>query len=233
MKRAQVLVAEDDANLRAGLVDMLESDGYAADAAADGAEALALFGRRPYDLVLLDLMMPLVSGYDVCRQIRAVDADMPIIILTAKGQEVDKVVGLRMGADDYVTKPFGVQELLARIAAALRRTRRLAAGGHGEPVERFSFGPAEIDALRYRGWLGKREFDLSARELNLLKVFAAHPDEVLTRDRLLNAVWGIDYLGTTRTLDQHVARLRKKIEPKPATPTVIETVHGVGYRYTG
>ncbi len=234
MTRAHILVAEDDANIRAGLVDTLESDGYTADPAEDGAAALALFRRRPYDAVLLDLMMPNVSGYDVCRQLRAANADVPIIILTAKGQEVDKVVGLRLGADDYITKPFGVHELLARIAAVLRRARRAPAPAHAaEPAAQFRFGPAEIDALQYRGRLGKRAFAISARELQLLRFFAAHPDEVLSRDQLLNAVWGIDYFGTTRTLDQHVAKLRKKIELKPAAPAVIETVHGVGYRYAG
>lgn len=231
MDRARILVAEDDANIRSGLVDALESEEYGVDPARDGEEALALFGRRRYDLVLLDLMMPKVSGYDVCRSIRAANADVPIIMLTAKGQEVDKVVGLQLGADDYVTKPFGLHELLARIGAALRRARREPAGAKPAGAEPFRFGEAEIDARQYRGRIGRREFDLTGRELHLLQFFAAHPGDVLTRDQLLNAVWGIDYFGTTRTLDQHIAKLRKKVERSSRAPAVIETVRGVGYRY--
>jgi len=233
MTTTRILVAEDDANILNGLIDTLESEGYEAAPAGDGREALELFEKERFDLVILDIMMPEKSGYDVCREIRRQDQDVPIIMLTAKGEEIDKVVGLQLGADDYVTKPFGIHELLARIAACLRRSRRNQ-GTEPEKMavpERFTFGTAEIDSRQYKARLGRKTFDLSSKELELLKFFFAHPNEVLSRDQLLNAVWGIDYYGTTRTLDQHVAKLRKKIEPDPADPRVITTVHGVGYRF--
>ena len=240
MSGKRILVAEDDAHIREGLVDTLGSEGYTVDAAGDGDEALALFGKRTYDLVLLDIMMPGRSGYDVCREIRAGRSTVPILMLTAKGEEVDKVVGLQLGADDYVTKPFGVRELLARVAALLRRARIAGASGGGadggdaadagdDAV--FAFGDARIDTRCYTARLGRKTFDLTAREVTLLRLFHAHPGEVLSRDQLLNAAWGINYYGTTRTLDQHIAKLRKKVESAPATPRAIETIHSVGYRY--
>jgi len=178
-------------------------------------------------------MMPGKSGYDVCRAIRSQDERIPIIMLTAKGQEIDKVVGLQLGADDYVTKPFGVNELLARIAAVLRRSRHNAceASEEAKAPDHFDFGDTAIDGLQYRARKGAQTFDLSGRELKLLQFFHAHPNEVLSRDRLLNAVWGIEYFGTTRTVDQHIAQLRKKVEIDPNNPRFIKTVHGVGYRY--
>ena len=233
MNSIRILVTEDDHNIRTGLIDTLESEGYHAEGAADGIKALKMFKQDKYDLVILDIMMPGKSGYDVCREIRRKNEDVPVIILTAKGEEIDKVVGLQLGADDYITKPFGVHELLARISAVLRRSMRSA-----KPVvqedkipDSFTFGSVLIDAIQYRIKKGKRVVDLSDRELQLLKYFYSHPNEVLSRDRLLNAVWGIDFFGTTRTLDQHIAQLRKKIEKDPGHPIVITTVHGVGYRY--
>lgn len=233
MKPVRILVAEDDPKILTGLIDTLESEGYQATPARDGDEALDLFDKRKFDLVLLDIMMPGKSGYDVCQEIRSSDQYTPVIMLTAKGEEMDKVVGLRLGADDYVTKPFGVNELLARIAAVLRRCRKEAEQSGKEPdlPDHFSMGAAEIDARQYKVRLGKKTFDLSPRELKLLQIFYRRPNEVLTRDMLLNKVWGIDYFGTTRTLDQHIAQLRKKVEQDPARPRVITTVHGVGYRY--
>jgi DNA-binding response OmpR family regulator len=186
-------------------------------------------------VVLLDIMMPGKSGYDVCRVIRARDEAVPVVMLTAKGEEIDKVVGFELGADDYITKPFGVRELLARIAAVLRRARRpiRQQPARAKPPDLFRFGDAEVDVLQFRIRRQGNTFSLSARELDLLKCFYTHPNEVLSREQLLNTVWGIDYGGTTRTLDQHVAQLRKKVEPDPARPRVITTVHGVGYRYEG
>lgn len=230
--KARILIAEDDVNIRLGLVATLESEGYAVTAAADGAQAIRLFLQTRYDLVILDVMMPKVSGYDVCRELRAQGGRVPVLLLTAKGEEIDKVVGLKLGADDYVTKPFGVQELLARVEALLRRSRVPEAGP--EPAKRapvFSFGKAEIDRNKFTARVAGRTSVLTARELKLAEVFAAHPGEALTRDMLLNAAWGVDYFGTTRTLDQHVAQLRKKIETVPESPTALITVHGVGYRY--
>jgi DNA-binding response OmpR family regulator len=235
--KARILIAEDDANIRLGLVATLESEGYDVVAASDGAQALKLYPQSKYDLVVLDVMMPKASGYDVCRELRAVGAGVPVLFLTAKGEEVDKVVGLKLGADDYVVKPFGVRELLARVEALLRRGRASSAkGGVGEgaganlpPV--FRIGAAEIDRRTFSARLPEREPEaLTARELRLAEVFAAHAGETLTRDQLLNAVWGVGYAGTTRTLDQHVAQLRKKVEPDPESPRAILTVHGVGYR---
>jgi DNA-binding response OmpR family regulator len=232
--KAKILVAEDDPNIRLGLVATLESDGYAVTAASDGAQALRLFPQEKFDLVLLDIMMPKTSGYDVCRELRARGARVPVMFLTAKGEEIDKVVGLKLGADDYVTKPFGVHELLARIEALLRRTRTngeaVASAADALPSP-FQFGAASIDRRRFSATIDGRSTPLTARELKLAEVFAANAGEVLTRDALLNAVWGVDYFGTTRTLDQHVAQLRKKVEGTPAAPSAIVTVHGVGYRY--
>jgi DNA-binding response OmpR family regulator len=228
--KAKILIAEDDANIRAGLIATLESEGYAVTAAADGAQALKLLPQEKFALVILDVMMPKASGYDVCRELRARGLRVPVLFLTAKGEEIDKVVGLKLGADDYVTKPFGVHELLARVEALLRRSR---AAGDGKEVELspvFRLGAAEIDRRKFTAKISGRTSELTARELRLAEVFAAHPGEVLTRDALLNAVWGVDYFGTTRTLDQHVAQLRKKVEAAPETPVAILTVHGVGYR---
>jgi DNA-binding response OmpR family regulator len=229
--KARILIAEDDANIRLGLVATLESDGYAVTAAGDGAQALRLFPQEKFDLVILDVMMPQQSGYDVCRALRARDSRVPILFLTAKGEEIDKVVGLKLGADDYVLKPFGVHELLARVEALLRRSRAagLAPAGAGlAPV--FRLGGAAIDRNQLTATVAGRKSDLTARELKLAEVFAAHPGEVLSRDALLNAAWGVDYFGTTRTLDQHVAQLRKKVEPDPCRPQFVQTVYGIGYR---
>ncbi|MFH1498906.1 MAG: response regulator transcription factor [Verrucomicrobiota bacterium] len=216
------------------MIATLESEGYDVVAASDGEQAVKLYPQNKYDLVILDVMMPKVSGYDVCRELRRVDPRIPVMLLTAKGEEIDKVVGLKLGADDYVTKPFGVQELLARVEALLRRSRAASLPGESvadtlPPV--FRLGAAEIDRKAHTVRRGDAaEETLTARELKLAETFARHAGEVLTRDELLNAVWGVDYFGTTRTLDQHVAQLRKKIEPAPESPVTLVTVHGVGYR---
>jgi len=229
--KARILIAEDNRDIRLGLVATLESEGYLVTAAGDGEQALKLFPQEKFDLVILDVMMPRQSGYDVCRELRQRDARLPILFLTAKGEEVDKVVGLKLGADDYVLKPFGVHELLARVEALLRRAR--ANGPVAVQVELpalFQLGAAKIDRGRFAATVGDRVSTLTVRELKLAEVFAANRGKVLSREALLNAVWGVDYFGTTRTLDQHVAQLRKKIEAVPDEPTTIFTVHGVGYR---
>lgn len=227
----KILVAEDDINIRTGLVDTLESEDYQVIEAKDGRQAMAAFKTGFFDLVLLDVMMPEKSGYDVCRDIRASNKDVPIIMLTAKGEEIDKVVGLQLGADDYITKPFGVHELLARIAAVLRRSKRQKSDDKDRPQGIFMFGEFEVNPKTFKLAGAGRTIDVSERELKLIQYFYAHKGEVLSRDNMLNAVWGIDYLGTTRTLDQHIAQLRKKLESAPANPVLIKTVHGVGYRY--
>jgi DNA-binding response OmpR family regulator len=231
--KARILIAEDDPNIRQGLIATLESDGYDVTAASDGTQALRLFPQQKFDVVILDIMMPKTSGYDVCRELRARGTRVPVLFLTAKGEEVDKVVGLKLGADDYVTKPFGVHELLARVEALLRRTRdpvSAAPSGDSLPAA-FRFGPAEIDRRKFVLTIAGKGTALTARELKLAEVFAAHAGEVLSRDALLNAVWGVEYFGTTRTLDQHVAQLRKKLGGSEDAESCIVTVHGVGYRY--
>ena len=233
--KARILIAEDDANIRQGLVATLESEGYSVTPAADGAQALKLFPQQKFDLVMLDVMMPKASGYDVCRELRAQGARVPVLFLTAKGEEIDKVVGLKLGADDYVTKPFGVHELLARVEALLRRGRNgesAAASAAAALPPTFKLGAATIDRRKFTATSEGQTNALTARELKLAEVFAAHPGEVLTRDALLNAVWGVDYFGTTRTLDQHVAQLRKKLVAADDGAPIV-TVHGVGYRYDG
>jgi len=240
--KARILIAEDDTNIRLGLMTTLESEGHDVTTASDGAQALKLFPQAKFDLVILDIMMPKMSGYDVCREIRTKDSRVPVLFLSAKGEEIDKVVGLKLGADDYMTKPFGVHELIARVEALLRRARMNAgkssedatgngSNNGGEPLpSTFKLGQAVIDRKKFTATLGKNVEPLTARELKLAEIFAARPGEVLTREALLNAVWGVDYFGTTRTLDQHVAQLRKKVERKPDEPETIVTVHGVGYR---
>jgi DNA-binding response OmpR family regulator len=232
----RILVAEDDANIRNGLVDTLEGEGYVVTGVRNGREALEHFSHNAYELIILDIMMPEVSGYDVCRQMRQRNEGIPILMLTAKSEEVDTVIGLKLGADDYVTKPFGIRELLARVEALLRRAalRRAAAPGAGGVTAlppRFEFGPAEIDSTSFRVKLGKDVHDLSLREMQLIEYFYDRPGQVLTREDLLADIWGVEYTGTTRTLDQHIAQLRKKIERDPRNPLTITTVHGVGYRY--
>ena len=230
MSARHILVVDDEPDIRNLVQEILEDEGYTVTTADCGEAARKARRTRRPDLILLDIMMPVLSGYDVCRAIRKKDEQVPVIMLTAKSEEIDKVLGLELGADDYITKPFGVHELLARIGAVLRRSRR-----HRPTIEkgggRFRFGSAEINGRQYRVRIGNKSFDLSERELKLLQYFRTNPDAVLSRDELLNAVWGIEYYGTTRTLDQHIARLRKKVEPDPSSPRVITTVHGVGYRY--
>ncbi|MEW6088740.1 MAG: response regulator transcription factor [bacterium] len=235
MKSINILIAEDDKNIRKGLIDVLESEGYNVIPAADGRQALKLFQEQKIDMLILDIMMPEKSGYDVCQEIRVKDRDVPIILLTAKGEEIDKVLGLKLGADDYVTKPFGIHELLARIDAVLRRSgvNKTTPGknNNSRTPDNFVLGNTRIDARQLRGTRGNKTFDFSPRELKLLEYFYAHPNEAIDRNELLDAVWGTDYFGTTRTLDQHIAMLRKKIEVNPDKPAVIRTVHGLGYRY--
>jgi DNA-binding response OmpR family regulator len=224
----RILIVEDEAPLAAGLSDLLAGEGYLPLVAADGRQALAMFRRRKPDLVLLDVMLPEKSGYEVCREIRREDARVPILMLTAKGEELDRIAGLELGADDYIVKPFGVGELLARIRATFRRQRSLAAGG--EEPEELAFADVRVDPRRLELRKGERRHPLSPRELALLRMFCSRRGEVLDRGTLLERVWGVRYEGTTRTLDQHVAQLRKKIEEDPAHPRLLLTVHGVGYR---
>ena len=227
----KVLIVEDDPAIREALQEAIAADGHAVVVAPDGGQAVRLFSAGGFDLVLLDLMLPVLSGYDVCRKIREQDRRVAVIMLTAKGEEIDKVLGLELGADDYVTKPFGVREILARVHAAFRRLDQQAVPAKEVP-DTFYIGEALIDRKRFTAVKDKISHELTARELKLLEVFHVRKGEVLSRDQLLNEVWGIDYLGTTRTLDQHVAQVRKKVGDD-ATAKLIKTVHGVGYQYVG
>lgn len=227
-----ILIVEDDPGIREGLADAIEADGYTALTAADGAAAMRVYRENSVDLILLDIMLPQINGYDVCRQIRERDKRIPILMLTAKTEEIDHVLGLELGADDYIEKPFRIRELLARIHAALRRKEAWSATQSTPLNDSFDFGPVTVDEKRFIAIVDGAERELTERELTLLKLFHAHPREALSRDFLLNEAWGIDYQGTTRTLDQHIAKLRAKIEPA-AGPSLIKTVHGVGYKFVG
>ncbi len=229
MKKEKILVVEDDTSILTGLADLLEAEGYEVATAGDGEEALKKYGQEKPSLVLLDVMIPGKSGYDVCRDIRRKDETTPILMLTAKGQEVEKVVGLETGADDYIVKPFGVNELLARIRAHLRRARVKPPEKNADPL---AFGDVVVDPKTYKGQKGDRPFSVSARELSLLRFFLSHDGEVVERFTLLDEIWGVRYEGTTRTLDQHIAKLRQKIEDDPVAPRFIQTVHGIGYRFS-
>ena len=219
-----ILVVDDETTLRETLVDALEAEGFRVVSAADGREALTVFRAERPDLVLLDLMLPELSGIEVCRIIRA-ESGVPIVMLTAKDSELDKVVGLELGADDYVTKPFSLRELSARIRAVLRRGEAIVPG----LPPRVSLGPVEVDIAGHRVLREGREVPLKPKVFELLAFLLRHPGQVVSRDQLLERVWGYDYPGETRTVDVHVHWLRSAIEPEPSNPTIIQTVRGVGY----
>jgi DNA-binding response OmpR family regulator len=227
--KEKILIVEDDTAILTGLIDLLTQEGYKVSSASDGSEALRCYEMERPDLILLDIMIPEKSGYDVCKEIRKKDQNIPILMLTAKGQEVDKVVGLEIGADDYIVKPFGLKELLARVRAVLRRAAHKPAKRKDDsPIE---FGDVFIDPKTLRGRKKKKTFNVIPREVQLLQLFMVHEGQVLERFTILNEIWGLQYEGTTRTLDQHIAKLRKKIEDDPACPKHIVTVFGTGYRF--
>jgi two-component system alkaline phosphatase synthesis response regulator PhoP len=224
----RILIVEDEPNMVAGLRDNFEFEGYDVITAPDGVAGLERALNEAPDLVILDVMMPRMSGLDVCKQLKTKRPSVPIIMLTARGQEVDKVVGLELGADDYVTKPFSIRELLARVKAVLRRSKTLP-----KEQEKYSFGEVEVDLKSCQVCRSGKELEFSSKEFELLKYFLSHPGEALSRDRLLEDVWGYDRFPTTRTVDAHIVRLRQKVEPKPEEPRFILTVHGTGYKFVG
>ncbi len=224
----KILIVEDEPAMVAGLRDNFEYEGFEVLSAGDGLEGLERALAHSPDLVLLDVMMPKMSGLDVCKQLKAKRPAIPIIMLTARGQEIDKVVGLELGADDYVTKPFSIRELLARVKAVLRRTRTQVADH-----DQHAFGDVSIDLRTCEVKRSGKPIDVSAKEFELLKYFVTHAGETLSRDRLLDEVWGYDNFPTTRTVDAHLVRLRQKLEPSPEQPRFFLTVHGVGYRFVG
>ncbi len=225
---ARILVVEDEPNMVAGLRDNFEFEGYEVITAGDGIEGLRRALEESPDLVILDVMMPQMSGLEVCKQLRAQRDSIPIIMLTARGQELDKVVGLELGADDYVTKPFSIRELLARVKAVLRRTAVVP-----KHQDQHSFGNVEVDLRRHRVLRSGKALEVSSKEFELLKYFICHSGETLSRDRLLEEVWGYENYPTTRTVDTHLVRLRQKLEPDPEQPQYFLTVHGTGYRFVG
>ena len=225
-----ILIAEDDENLRAGLVDLLALEGLTCVVAADGEGAWRLFESEKPALCLFDVMMPRLDGLDLCRRIRARDAQVPILLLSARGGEIDRVVGLEIGADDYIAKPFSTRELVARIKAALRRTRpSIPPPPTGEG--KFRMGDLTVDVAALRAFRGEKPIDLTMRELAILQSLLARRGKAVTRDELFDCAWGRDYMPNSRSLDQYVSSLRRKIELDPANPRIILTVHGVGYRY--
>jgi DNA-binding response OmpR family regulator len=219
-----ILVVDDEPVLRETLAEALDADGFRVVTAADGREALSRFREHQPDLVVLDLMLPELSGIEVCRIIRA-ESGVPIVMLTAKTSELDKVVGLELGADDYVTKPFSLRELSARIRALLRRTEQLAEA----PAPLVELGALTVDLAGHRLLRDGERVPLKPKVFELLAYLLRHPGQVLTREQLLEHVWGYDYAGETRTVDVHIHWLRAAIEPDPADPAYLHTVRGVGY----
>jgi DNA-binding response OmpR family regulator len=230
---ARVLIVEDDEAMSVALRDGFQYEGYAVTLARDGEAGLrlAMAATDPPDLILLDVMLPKMTGLDICRQLRSGGHGVPIIMLTARGQEIDKVLGLKLGADDYITKPFGFMELLARAEAVLRRSRSPLPSA--EPLETYRFGDVDIDFRRHEARKGGEAIDLSPREFQLLAYFIQHRGEIVTRETLLDTVWDYNAIPFTRTVDMHIAKLRKKVEDNPADPKHVITVHRLGYKFTG
>lgn len=225
---ATILIVEDEPDMATGLRDNLEFEGYEVRIARDGEEALASAAESAPDLMLLDLMLPRRNGLDVCREMRRRGMRVPIIMLTARGQETDKVVGLEIGADDYVTKPFSIRELMARVHVQLRRTVC-----ENAAIEKFRFGEVELDfKLQHAARAGHR-LHLTAREFDILKYFVRRRGETISRDELLDKVWGLRAYPLSRTVDNHIAKLRQKIERLPTEPEYLITVHGLGYKFLG
>jgi len=225
----RILLVEDEPSLVLTLTDRLVAEGYAVETAGDGESGLARACEGSYDLIILDVMLPRKNGFDVCRDLRQSGLETPVLMLTARGQVVDRVVGLKLGADDYLTKPFEMIELLARVEALLRRARIPIAAAKGSYV----FGNVRVDFRRAEVLSDARPVELSTLEFKLLQYFVEHRGTVLSRDQLLDEVWGYEATPYTRTVDVHVASLRQKLEPHPGRPQFIITVHGRGYKFVG
>ena len=229
MSEQRILVIEDEPDLLRGLSLNLKAEGYTVITASRGDVGVKLAQREKPHLVLLDIMLPGMSGLDVCKELRRKGFDEPIIMLTAKSEEVDRVVGLEIGADDYVTKPFGLRELLARIRVRLRRHNGAVESNGGK----LRFADAELDFDKHEATRRGRRIELTGKEFEVLKFLAKHRGEIVTRDRLLEEVWGYDSFPTTRTVDNHILRLRQKFEPNPSDPRHILSVYGEGYKFVG
>lgn len=225
----KVLVVDDEKLIVKGIRFSLEQDGMEVDCAYDGEEALNLAKSNTYDVILLDVMLPKFSGFEVCQQIRE-ESDVPIIMLTAKGDDMDKILGLEYGADDYITKPFNILEVKARIKAIIRRSSPKGAT-NSESRKSIVSGALSIDLESRRGYISDKEVNLTAKEFDMLELLMLHPNKVYSREELLNTIWGFDYPGDVRTVDVHIRRLREKIETTPSTPEYIHTKWGVGYYF--
>lgn len=225
----KILVAEDDANILNALCEIFEGEGFALCKAKDGEEALNVYEEQGPDFLCLDIMMPGLSGYDVCRKIRKTNPHIPIIFISAKDQEIDKVIGLELGADDYIVKPFGVHEVVARIRAVARRY--LQTQKPETFVNDFVMGEVQVYPSQMKAVRGGDDIDLSLREVKILQLLFSRKNEVVDRDTLLDFCWGEHIMPDSRTVDQHIANLRKRIEKDPKTPDIIRTVHGAGYKF--
>lgn len=228
---AYILLVEDEPHMQQGLRDNLEFEGYSVDVASDGQAGLDKMVTGRYDLVLLDVMLPKMSGFDACRQARSQGMTTPVIMLTAKGEEIDKVLGLEFGADDYVTKPFSLRELLARVKAMLRRQARLQTEAPDTTPDNVQIGRLEVRFDTYDAFENGEAVALTHREFEVLKYLYEHSNETVSRDALLRDVWGYEGFPTTRTVDNFILKLRQKLEDDPAHPRHILTVHGIGYKF--
>ncbi|QXX73852.1 response regulator transcription factor [Methylovirgula sp. HY1] len=234
-----ILIAEDDPHLRNGIVELLTLEGYPCQVAEDGAKALALFQQSKPELCVFDVMMPAMDGLTLCREVRRIDPLVPILLLSARGEETDRVRGLDVGADDYMAKPFGARELVARVKAALRRTKAQESktqevpqqGGLVEAGGKLRMGDLDIDPKAMRAFRGDIKIDLTAREVAILMTLYERRGQAVSRDELFDLCWGRGFMPNSRALDQYVSALRKKIELDPTNPQIIRTVHGVGYRH--
>jgi len=223
----KILIVEDEPSMRQGLKDNLEFEGYEVDLAEDGKIGLQKITEGKYNLIVLDVMLPEMSGFDVCKKAREQGISTPIIMLTAKGEEIDKVVGLELGADDYITKPFSLREFLARLKAVLRRGEGKLTGDK----DKVLIGKLEVDFTTYNAYSDNQPVPMTHREFEVIKYLWQHQNEVVSRDKLLEDVWGYDEYPTTRTVDNFILKLRQKVEDDPAHPRHILTAHGIGYKF--
>lgn len=224
----KILIAEDDIHIRQGLADMLSREGYSVLVAENGKVALLMYQQEQPDFIILDIMMPELDGYSVCKEIRKHDEHTPVIFLSAKGEEIDKVLGLELGADDYINKPFGIHEVRARIKTIARRCLK---AKQNSPDQTFIFGDLTIYPMELCAKRQQQTIELSLREIKILSCLHRHKNQVVSRDMLFDWAWGYDHLPNSRTLDQHISKLRKMIESDPSAPLLIKTIHGSGYRY--
>lgn len=232
MEDIRVLIADDEKEIRDLLKKYLERELYKVDVAVNGEEALTLFDKNKYNLIILDLMMPKIDGIEVCRRLRN-KTNVPILMLTAKDHEVDKILGLSIGADDYITKPFSINEVVARVKALMRRFLILGSDGNSHEKTLIQFRGITIDLKKYTVIIAGEEVSLTAKEFELLKFFASHPEQVFTKTQLFRNVWGSEYLEDDNTVMVHIRKLRKKIEDDPSDPKFIQTVWGIGYKFVG